>query len=158
MSGLNGAIHFYPVRYMKPKILDTAEAKSRVLQMLDKDTFVSLATFGTDGYPDVRVLLIAAKDGVDSVWFATEATSGKIAQLQKNPKAVLYGYDMETMTEFRLFGNIELLTDAASRRKIWRDEFIQHFPDGVDSPTMIVLRFNTTHGIYDSYGREAGKF
>ena len=143
---------------MEPRILDATEAKSRILQMLDKETFVSLATFGTDAYPDVRVLLVAAKDGVDSIWFATETTSSKIAQLRKNPKAALYGYDMETMTEFRLFGSVAMLTDAASRRKIWQDVFVQHFPDGVDAPNMIVLRFNTDHGIYDSYGREAGKF
>ena len=143
---------------MEPKILDVAEIKSRIVQMLDKETFVSLATFGSDGYPDVRVLLVAAKDGVDSIWFATETTTGKISQLQKNPKAAIYGHDMETMTEFRLFGTVELLTDSAARQKIWRDDFIQHFPEGIDSPTMVVLRFNTDHGAYNSYGRGAGKF
>jgi general stress protein 26 len=143
---------------MEPKMLDGAETKLRVLQMLEKELFVSLATFGTDGYPDVRVLLVTAKDGVDSIWFATETTSGKIAQLQKNPKAAIYGYSRETMTEFRLFGKVELLTDMASRQKIWKEEYIQHFPEGINSPTMVILRFNTERGMYDSYGREMGKF
>ena len=143
---------------MEPKILNVAETKSRILQILDKEVFVSLATFGADSYPDVRVLLVAAKDGVDSIWFATSTDSGKIAQLRKNPKAALYGYDRETMMEFRLFGTVELLTDTTSRRKIWQDDFIQHFPEGFDSPNMIVLLFNTEHGFYDSYGRETGKF
>jgi general stress protein 26 len=143
---------------MNPQMLDVAETKLRVLQMLDKETFVSLATFGMDDYPDVRVLLMVAHDGVDSIWFATETTSGKIAQLQKNPKAAIYGYSRETMTEFRLFGKVELLTDTASRQKIWKDEYIQHFPEGINSPTMVILRFNTDHGAYDSYGREVGKF
>ena len=145
---------------MEPKILDSSEVKSRIIQMLEKEseTFVSLATFGTDDYPDVRVLLVVAKEGLDAIWFATGTESGKIAQLRKNSKAALYGYDAETMTEFRLFGNVELLSDTASRRKIWRDDFLQHFPDGIDSPTWIALRFNTDHGFYDSYGRETGKF
>ena len=65
---------------------------------------------------------------------------------------------METMTEFRLFGNVELLSDSVARKKIWRDEFIEHFPDGIDSPTMIVLRFNTDHGVYENYMKENGKF
>ena len=143
---------------MNPKVLDAAEVKSRILQILEKNPFVSLATFGLNDCPDVRVLLVAAKDDVDSIWFATSTDSGKIAQLQKNPKAAIYGFDFEAMTEFRLFGKVELLSDSASRRKIWRDDFIQHFPDGVDSPTMIVLRFDTDHGAYDSYGREMGKF
>jgi len=143
---------------MNPVILDAAQAKSRILQILEKNPFVSVATFGAEDWPDVRVLLVATKDDVDALWFATSTESAKIAQIRKNPKAAIYGFDMETMTEFRLFGHVELLSDAASRRKIWRDDFIQHFPDGVDSPTMIVLRFDTHHGIYDSYGREMGKF
>lgn len=141
---------------MNPQILDAA--KTRVLQILEKNPFVSLATFGSDDWPNVRVLLVAANDNVDSLWFATATDSPKVTELRKNPKTAIYGHDMETMTEFRLFGNVELLNDSASRRKIWRDDFIQHFPDGVDSPTMVVLRFNTAHGVYDSYGREVGKF
>ena len=143
---------------MNPTPLNAADAKSRILQVLQKNPFVSLATFGADDWPNVRVLLVAANDGADSIWFATETHSSKIGELQKNPKAAIYGFDMEAMTEFRLFGNVELLSDSASRRKIWRDDFIQHFPDGVDSPTMIVLRFNTDHGFYDHYGKEKGKF
>ena len=142
---------------MTKRILEAAEAQSRVLQMLEKNPFVSFATFD-DGYPDVRVLLVAAKDRTDSIWFATGTESGKIVQLRKNPKAALYGFDMEAMTEFRLFGSVELLSDSAARRKIWRDDFIQHFPDGIDSPTMIVLRFKTDHGIYHNYGKESGQF
>ena len=143
---------------MPPHILDAAEAQSRILEMLEKNPFVSFATFGSDGYPDVRVLLVAAKDGTDSIWFATATESSKIAQLRKNPKAALYGFDAETMTEFRLFGNVELLSDSVARQKIWRDEFIEHFPDGIDSPTMIILRFNTDRGIYENYMKEIGKF
>ena|GEM_PF-1988099 len=142
---------------MTPTILTAEEAKSRVLQMLEKNPFVSFATFG-ETYPDVRVLLVAANDDTDALWFATETKSAKIPQLHKNPKAALYGYDMESMKEFRLFGTVELLADSAARQKIWRDEFVQHFPGGVDCPTMIVLRFNTDHGIYDHYGKESGKF
>ena len=143
---------------MNPTVLDAANAQSRVIQILEKNPFVSFATFGANDWPDVRVLLVAAKDGTNSIWFATATESTKIDQLRKNPKAVIYGYDMEAMAEFRLFGKVELLSDYASRRKIWRDDFIQHFPDGIDSPTMIVLRFDTDHGVYDSYGREVGKF
>ena len=142
---------------MSPNTLDPVEAKSRILQMLEKNPLVSFATFGGN-YPDVRVLLVAAHDGVDSIWFATSTESSKIAQLRRNSKAALYGCDMQTMKEFRLFGNVELLSDSAARQKIWRDDFIQHFPDGINSPTMIVLRFNTESGVYDDYMKEIGKF
>ena len=143
---------------MNPAILNTTDAKSRILQVLQKNPFVSLATFGSDDWPNLRVLLVAANDGVDSIWFATGTESPKIEEIRKNPKVAIYGYDMEAMAEFRLFGHVELLSDTTSRRKIWRDDFIQYFPDGVDSPAMIVMRFDTDHGFYDNYGKETGKF
>ena len=143
---------------MNPVTLDASTAKSRILQIIEKNPIVSFGTLGADGWPDLRVLLIATKDGVESIWFATSTDSPKIAELKQNPKAVLYGYELEPMAEFRLFGNVELLNDPASRRKAWQDDFTQYFPDGVDSPEMIVLRFNTDHGIYDCYGKEVGKF
>ena len=151
-------VPLYLEKNMDPQVLDAAAAKSRVLQALGKNPLVSMATFSADGWPNVRLLLVAANDGTDSIWFATGSDSPKIAELHKNPKAALYGYDGETMMEFRLFGSVELLSDSASRRKIWRDDFIQYFPDGVDSPAMIVMRFNTDHGVFDHYGKEVGKF
>jgi len=116
-----------------------------------------LATFGTDGYPDIRVLVVSANDGVETIWFSTGTDSSKIAQLRKNPKAAIYGYDAEAIVEFRLFGTVELLSDAASRRKVWKEDYTQHWPGGVDSPDMIVLRFNTDHGVFDSYS-QTGRF
>ena len=143
---------------MNPTFLNADETKNRTIKALEKIPFVSFGTLGADGWPDLRVLLVAAKDGVESIWFATSFDSTKISELKRNPKAVIYGYDPEQMLEFRLFGTAELLTDSASRQKIWQDDFIQHFPDGIDSPSMIVLRFDTDHGMYDCYGRETGKF
>ena len=142
-----------------PENLSADETKSRISQMIEKqgkDFFVSFATFG-DIYPAVRVMLVAAHDGIDVIWFATEADSEKIAQLRKNPKASIYAFIPEPMEEFRLFGNVELLTDSASRQKVWRDDFVEFWTDGVDSPAMIVLRFNTESGLYTNYD-EIGRF
>ena len=141
---------------MTPKDLPASEAKSRILQMLKKNNFVSFATFG-EAHPDVRVLVVTANDGTDALWFATETESTKIAQLKKNPNATIYAYDTEPMQEFRLFGNVELLTDSASRQKVWQADFTEHWPDGIDSPAMIVLRFTTASGVYSNWD-EIGRF
>jgi general stress protein 26 len=142
---------------MTAKILDAAKTNTRILQMLDKSPFVSFATFG-EGYPDVRVLLVVTKDGTDTIWFATETGSSKLEQLQKNPKVTLYGHDVKEMKEFRLFGSVELRVDPEARHKIWRDDLIQHFPGGINSPNMVILRFATAHGTYSDYLTETGRF
>ncbi len=128
--------------------LSPADAKATALKTLESlpAPFVSFATSGTDGWSDLRMMAIAAHDGVDTLWFGTSTESKKAAQLKVNPKAVVYGYDPGSMKEFRLFGKIELLSDAASRRKIWQDDFLQYFPEGVDSPTFLVMKFMTERG------------
>ena len=150
---------YYPIsliEVMIPKDISAGEAKSRILQMLKKNPNVLFATFG-ETYPDIRVLVVTANDETDVLWFATETESAKIAQLRNNPKAVIYAYDAEPMSEFRLFGSVELLNDSAARQKVWQDDFVEHWPDGIDSPAMTVLRFNTDNGVYSNY-EEIGHF
>ncbi len=150
---------------MNPQQLNSTETKERILGAFEKIgrcasncEIVSFGTIGLDGWPNVRVLLVAARDGVDTIWFATGADSKKIAELKANPKATIYGYDGEAMQEFRLFGQVDMRTDAEARQKIWRDDFIEHFPGGMDSPDMVVLQFKTESGFFDSYMREVGTF
>ncbi len=143
---------------MNTATLTALEAKAAALKALESIPFLSFGTIGLDGWPNLRMLAVAAKDDIDVLWFATATTEKKVAELKANPKTVVYGYDPQSMKEFRLFGNVELLADAASRRKVWCDDFLQYFPEGVDSPTMIVLKFVTDHGQYASYGEGAGTF
>ena len=140
--------------------LSASDAKAAALKALESLSCPSVAfgTFGLDGWINLRVMAIAAHDNIDTLWFATTTTEQKVAELRANPKAVVYGYDSQTFREFRLFGNVELLSDPISRRKAWREDFIQYFPEGVDSPTMIVLKFTTDHGQYVDYREGAGTF
>ncbi len=143
---------------MNTPTLSAADAKAASFKALESIPFVSFATSGLDGWPNLRMLAVAAKDGIDTLWFATATTEKKVIELKANPKAVVYGYDPQSMKEFRLFGNVALLDDPASRKKVWCDDFLQYFLEGINSPTMIVLKFTTDHGQYASYGEGAGTF
>ena len=79
--------------------------------------------------------------------------SPKAKQLKANPKAALYGVVMENFGEFRLFGEAELLTDSASRRRAWRDDFAMHWPDGPDSPDTVAIRFKAKRGQWATIGK-----
>ena len=139
---------------MASKTLDSTETKSRIYRMLEKNPCISFATFG-ETYPDVRTLMVIDKENIHSIWFAVGIESNKVAQLRKNPNAAIYGCDVESMTEFRLFGKVELLSDSTSRQKVWHNAK-EYFPEGIES--MIVLRFDTDHGTYVSFDKESGTF
>ena len=127
-------------------------AKQNALKILSTVEAVSLATIGEDGGPDIRSLSPVRVDGLVVVWFTTAVDSPKAKQLKANPKATLYGVVMENFGEFRLFGEAELLTDSASRRRAWRDDFAMHW-EGPDSPNMVAMRFRAKRGQWAAIGK-----
>ena len=138
---------------MEYRAIAPAEAKEQALRLL-KNTLgrsVTLATIGAEGYPDLRPLALCAHDGLDSLWFGTARTTRKVAQLKDNPHCTVHVLGEEGGMEFRLFGSMKLLNDSASRRRIWQDEFLRYFPDGVDSPELLVLQLVAVRGEYRAF-------
>ena len=143
--------------HMEFKILDAAEARTKAESILRSLPGLSVATNGEKGYPNLRALAIGHVDDIQTIWFSTSSCSKKLKELTEDPRGTLYGFDMQSMSEFRLYGSFEPLTDGESRKKVWKDEYLTYWPDGMDSPNMTVLKFTTKSGIYASFG-ETGTF
>ena len=128
------------------------QAKAHALRLvgLTINQTVTLGTFSADGFPNLRPLVLCAHDGLDALWFGTSLATGKVAEIKSNPKCVIAGAGAEKGGEFRLFGTMHLLSDSASRRRIWQDAFLWYFPDGVDSPDLVVMQFVPVRGEYRS--------
>ena len=70
----------------------------------------SVATIGADGRPSIRTVVLRACDVADRhVRFHTDTRSGKIAELQANPKAAMHFYDAGAKLQLRLSVHLELL-------------------------------------------------
>lgn len=134
------------------------EAERAALKLLEKTCPLMVGTIGKDGGPNVRYLVVGAFDGLETVWFSTSAGSEKVAEIKADPRAVLYGSHPETMSEFRLFGTVELLTDMESRKRVWKEEYKQYWPDGIESPDIMVLKFSTRRGCYNGSDGKSGTF
>ena len=103
--------------------------------------FCSLVLLDHEGYPTASVLTAAASDGIKAVYFATGTDSNKYKRAKANSKAsVHYGTGEHSIT---LVGEIEILTDEASKKKFWYDGLAEHFPQGATAPNYVVLKFTT---------------
>ena len=138
---------------MPYEVVPDAVAKENARKILAVVDMVTLATVGGDGGPDIRGMAPVRADGLADVWFATAADSPKAKQLKANPKAAVYGFVMDDFSEFRLYGEAELLTDSASRRRAWRDDFAMHWPEGPDSPDAVAVRFRAKRGQWATIGK-----
>ena len=119
---------------------------------------VYMATNGSHGHPNLRAMAPIKVEGANIIWFTAFAGSSKILELQNDNHAVIY-FDAPRMAgEFRLWGFVEILDDMESRKKVWNDITAQHFPDGIESPNLRVLRFDTVNGTYTNKNMETFPF
>ena len=87
-------------------------------------------------------------EGLDTLWFSTNSSSKRVAQLRKDPRACVYLVDTEKMQGLMLVGLAEVLDDAESRERLWRDGFEMYYPLGVTDPDYSVIRFTAESGNY----------
>lgn len=118
----------------QPKSLDEKAAA-----MLGRCKVVTLASISEDGCPRPCVLAKIASKGYSDVWMATATDSVKVSDFKRNPKAGL-NYD-DGCYGVTLTGEVEVVTNDATRRKMWQDWLINHFPQGPADLTYTLLHF-----------------
>ena len=100
------------------------------------------------GFPQVKAMLAPrGREGLRVFWFSTNASSMRVAQFRRNGAACLYFCDPRTFRGLLLTGTMEVLEDAASRRRVWREGDERYYPGGVDAPVhgphgTVLLRFS----------------
>lgn len=133
-------------------------AKDNAKRLLEAGSTVFLVTAGDDGQPDVRAMATVANEGIMTVWMLTGKCSDKYRELSRNSQCLLYATDLEdteSYMELRLWGEMEVLDDAASRARFWRDDYQCYFPAGKDDPNLCVMKFTAASGVLQtSTGKE----
>ena len=102
-------------------------------------------------YPCTKAMLSPrVRDGIKVFYFTTNTFSLRVAHYKANPKACIYFCDAEGFKGMMLRGTMEVLTDATSKEKIWRNGDEQYYPGGVTDPNYCVLKFTATDGRFYS--------
>ena len=119
--------------------------------IIDKAGTSYIAYIDADGYPVTKAMLKPReRDGIKTFMFSTNTSSNKVACFRKNPKASLYFVDRRFFRGVSLTGRMEILEDAESKERIWREGDTMYYSGGVADPDYCVLRFTAEHGRYYS--------
>lgn len=124
------------------------EARAEALALVEASTVAILGSNGPDGHPWIKGMLKLETEGLTTVWFSTNTSSRRTGQLRKDPRASVYFVDMSDYRGLLLLGELETLTDRASRERLWRQGFEIYYPSGIDDPDYTVLRFTATSANY----------
>ncbi|MDR1021316.1 MAG: pyridoxamine 5'-phosphate oxidase family protein [Synergistaceae bacterium] len=143
---------------MKEHEISREDAMAKALKLLSGTKTVFLATNGSHGHPNLRAMAPLGSEGTHTLWFSTSSESSKVNELAHDDKAVVYGYSPRNMSEFRLWGSVEVLDDTDSREYIWTEALKEHFPGGASDPNLRVLRFSAVSGMYTAKDGQNGVF
>lgn len=124
--------------------------------IMDDAEAVVLTTVGSDGYPHSRALLNLRNraaypslgDFYDNeanrlgVWFTTNTSSAKIAEIRENGKAAAYYTVPREFRGVMLAGDLEIIEDPAITHFFWQENWTMYYPKGKDDPDYSIVRLH----------------
>lgn len=128
--------------------MEREEAIRESQALVKRSLIAMLGTNGDDGYPNIKAMIKCEHEGLKTVWFSTNTSSRRVAQLKQNPKACVYFVDFDRWKGLMLVGTVEILQDIGSRRRLWPEGDEKYYPLGMTDPDYTVLRFTATWGNY----------
>jgi len=129
-------------------LVQKEEAKGEGLALVNSAKIAMLGTNGDDGYPNIKAMIKVENEGLKRIWFSTNTSSKRVAQLLRDPKACVYFVDFDQWKGLMLVGTVEVIQDAESRQRLWTEGDEKYYPLGVTDPDYSVLRFTATWGNY----------
>jgi len=126
--------------------VEKEEAVQKALELANRSGIAMLGTNGDDGYPNIKAMIKVENEGLRTVWFSTNTSSRRVAQLLRDPKVCVYFVDFENWMGLMLVGDVEILQDQASRERLWHKGDEKYYPLGVTDPDYTVLRFTAQWG------------
>jgi general stress protein 26 len=124
------------------------EARRKALALVERSGIALVGSNGEDGHPWIKAMLKMETAELETVWFSTNTSSKRVAQFLRDPKASVYFVDFSDWMGLMLSGEIEVLSDPESRRRLWREGYEQYYPLGVADPDYTVLRFSAASANY----------
>ncbi|MCR5382496.1 MAG: pyridoxamine 5'-phosphate oxidase family protein [Lentisphaeria bacterium] len=109
--------------------------------LIDKCSIAQLCYLDKDGFPVTRAMLQPReRHDLREFYFTTNTSSEKVSALRNNPKASIYFVDRRFFRGVSLAGIAEILEDAATKERIWRDGDEQYYSKGVTDPDYCVIK------------------
>ena len=119
--------------------------------IIEAQSIAFIGSVDSKGFPNMKAMLAPRKRvGIKEFYFTTNTSSMRVKQYLKNAKACVYFYDKRFFKGVQLLGHMEVLTDAGSKKMIWKDGDTMYYPLGVADPDYCVLKFTAENYRYYS--------
>ncbi|HEX9063416.1 MAG TPA: pyridoxamine 5'-phosphate oxidase family protein [Clostridia bacterium] len=118
------------------------------LRLVESCNIAMVGSNGDEGYPNIKAMIKVEAEGIKTVWFSTNTSSKRVSQFKNNKKASVYFADEVNFKGLMLLGDMEVLSDIESKKRLWSEGCEIYYPLGVEDPDYSVLRFTAKKGNY----------
>jgi general stress protein 26 len=109
-------------------------------RVMEKSRFAALVTVDPTGRPQARTMDPLSPDADLVVRMATNPRSRKVEEIEKNPRVALYYFDPQTSAYVALNGLARLVSDPQQKKRWWKTEWAEFYPDREGSYLLIEVR------------------
>jgi len=120
--------------------------EQNVKNVLSRANLLTLINLDEKGNPRAKTMTYNGSQDLDKIWFCTNASSKRAAQLMKNSLTTVYYNDSEKNVNLELIGHIYVETDLEWLKKCWKSFYEDGFKGGIYDPDYLVLRFESNIG------------
>lgn len=131
-------------------------SESDFYDVLDTFDNCMLLTFTDDGTPHARPMAVAGREG-SALYFVTARATPKVEEATANDIAVITAQDSRRWVTAT--GATSLVDDAGRIERFWSKTMDAWFPEGPQTPGLVMLRVDLADGEYwDVSGGQLARF
>jgi general stress protein 26 len=123
----------------------------KIEKLIKSRSVAFIGSVGDDGFPNIKAMLSPRiYEGVKTLYFSTNTSSSRVHQYRQNPKACVYFFRKGLIRYWgvMLKGEMQVLEDEETKKKLWRAGDRIFYPKGVTDPDYCVLKFTAFEGNY----------
>src|SRR5690606_15197283 len=114
-----------------------------------KDVKIAMmTTVDTDGTLHSRPMYCMDADEHGDLWFFTQIQSPKMTEISRDGDVNLGYADTSKQSYVSIAGKAEIVRDKAKLKEKWSEPVRTWFPEGVDDPTISLIRVHPVKGEY----------
>ncbi len=116
--------------------------KENVYEFIARQKTSIISSVDEDGYPATRALIEPVLVDGNDIYFATYTSSRKVSHYRNNSKACVYFFEKgRNFQGVEIKGDMEVLTDTATKERFWKPFFKRFYKKGVTDPDYCILKF-----------------
>lgn len=120
----------------------------KLAELIKDIKFAMLTTVEPDGSLRSRPMATQNKPFDGTLWFFTEINSGKVSEIQGDHQVNVSYAQPDAQKYISISGIANVVQDRAKAEEFWSPAYKAWFPEGLDDPSLALLKIQVTQAEY----------